>query len=383
MAETPTPEMRERLRTLCKQITVAEDIDPEIQEELLTHMEDKFAAFRYGSEPITDEDALILVREHFGDPGIMKALLQHTHVEKADLSLGRRLAAIAVVTLSFYAVIRFLNAFSTTTLVWFAQRYATGSILWGSVWTAQNMFLACSLAPLTWYIVRRWRRQLDRGVKPWFVRWSPIRLLLLVIGSCFVTQSVPQFAFTDSTFGIPASAARATMFAGMGLGVTWIAMVLQSTAWLWWCDRPPRTGRALSYATLTWAFVGSWVSLPGSTAGIRTDEVVDYFTLIKLVVTDANLWWSGTIPFSALTLSYIVLTFVHGIRRNRLRGPRCLLDCAAYDKHARRYDTSRPPRFSVLLQPVDSHREIAVGSSLRYRTTELQQNLSFRSRRVL
>jgi len=80
------------MRALCKKISVAHDLDQEIQDELYGHMEDKLLAYLNGEEPVTEDDALILVREHFGDPAVLKNLLQDVHADNAHVSLAHRLA---------------------------------------------------------------------------------------------------------------------------------------------------------------------------------------------------------------------------------------------------------------------------------------------------
>ncbi len=65
---------QQRARELARTITVAHDLDPEIQEELYGHIEDKLLAYKNGEERITDEDAFILVREHFGNAKELKTM---------------------------------------------------------------------------------------------------------------------------------------------------------------------------------------------------------------------------------------------------------------------------------------------------------------------
>jgi hypothetical protein len=315
MVESASSEMQERLRALCKQITVAEEIDPEIQEELMTHVEDRFNGYLHGKDPITEEDAFLLVREHFGKPAVVKELLQHTHVQEATVSLGRRLAAISAVSLGYTAAVKILAILWSTVLVWVALRTEPESRICGYLWTAWSMVSACSLAPLLWFVVWRWSRAVDAGSRPRFTRWSPARLCLLLLGLVLALYIVPSVRFDGIELGIPQSAVLATLITVMGLGVVWIAVILQSMAWLWWCDRPPRTKRALSYATLTWAFVGACGAMPVATLTISVELPNDFFTLLKLITVDANLWSASASPlntvydlFTMAAWIFIVLT---------------------------------------------------------------------------
>jgi hypothetical protein len=283
--------MRERLRALCKQITVAEEIDSEIQEELLTHMEDRLNGYLHGKDPITEEDAYLLVREHFGNPAVVKALMQHTHEQEANVSLGRRLAAIAAVSLGSTAAMKVINLFCTSLLIWASQRIAPESTIWSYIWSVQNLLLMCAITVLIWAFAYRWRQQIDRGLKPWFMCWPRRSVIRLLLGLGVVLYIVPSMAFTGAPYGA-SSVVSARLIAYMSIGLAASAMIAQAIAWLWWCDQPPRTKKALSYATLTWALFGACGSMPVSTITIATQEPAAFTTILKLASIDAQVWWS-------------------------------------------------------------------------------------------
>ena len=89
MAENISPETAEKIRALCSRISVANNLDQEIQEELYSHLEEKLLAYLSGKEKITEEDAFILVREHFGDPVKLKGLLRKVHKARGREYHGR------------------------------------------------------------------------------------------------------------------------------------------------------------------------------------------------------------------------------------------------------------------------------------------------------
>ena len=94
MDDNLSPEMVERLRELCRKITVAHNIDEEIQRELCSHMEDKLRAYLSGEEKLTEADALILVREHFGDADNLKRLLRNVHAPERCIAYAGRFAGL-------------------------------------------------------------------------------------------------------------------------------------------------------------------------------------------------------------------------------------------------------------------------------------------------
>lgn len=89
MAEDLSHETAEKIRALCSRISVANSLDQEIQEELYSHLEEKLLAYLSGKEKITEDDAFILVREHFGDPVILKELLKEVHTARGRVYSGR------------------------------------------------------------------------------------------------------------------------------------------------------------------------------------------------------------------------------------------------------------------------------------------------------
>ncbi len=318
MAETPNPEMRERLRALCGQITVAEDIDPEIQEELLTHMEDKLNAYLHGSEPVTEEDAYLLVREHFGDPRVVKALLHETYDYELRLSLGRRLAAVASVSLALYGIWRVLLALGNSFAVWTARDFPSSANWIGSLFNVANLLFVCLMSPIIWLVVRRWRQQLDQGERPWFLRWSTRSLILLVTGLALVFFYVPMVR--GNIPGVTLSSRWASAFFWGGMGLAWLSVIAQSILWLWWCDRPPRTKRSLSYTGVVWALVYSCASIQGVVLTI-SESKPEHSTLVNLVFHTGQLYWSLGFVTSVLEMtmgplvSFVILVIISWVAR--------------------------------------------------------------------
>ncbi|GMV90806.1 MAG: hypothetical protein AMXMBFR82_05840 [Candidatus Hydrogenedentota bacterium] len=256
MDKTPSSEIQERLRALCRQITVAEEIDPEIQEELMSHVEDRFNGYLHGKDPITEEDAFLLVREHFGNPAVVKELLQHAHVQEATVSLGRRPAAIAMLGLGCYGAGRILNAFTLSVLLALSSGAPALQPYVGMVWTLYNVTLITLLVAFTWFVVLHWERQVARGERPWFIRWTPVRIWQCLAGALLLFCMVPSIGISTGNFGTSGPTA------GVFVALAFLAIIVQSVAWLWWCDRPPRIKRNLSYATLAWILLGIYGAMP-------------------------------------------------------------------------------------------------------------------------
>jgi len=241
MVDELEPDTKEKIQALCKKISVAHNLDSEIQEELRSHMEDKLLAYLNGEETVGEEDAFILVREHFGDPSTLKGLLQDVHALKAQVSLARRLAAAIIVSSGVVVTFFYLNIAAFR--VWHA--FPIGSAY------AYIAALVPVYVVLPWLLLRHWQRQLNAGNNPWFLRWRPV-YLVGALGVLLVLQSLQNSSvgmlFTQA--GIHPLLNRLFVSA---------TPVLQCTIWLWWCDRPPRKARAVGNAAGIWA-VWAWSS---------------------------------------------------------------------------------------------------------------------------
>ncbi|GMV90807.1 MAG: hypothetical protein AMXMBFR82_05850 [Candidatus Hydrogenedentota bacterium] len=290
MDKTPSSEIQERLRALCRQITVAEEIDPEIQEELMSHVEDRFNGYLHGKDPITEEDAFLLVREHFGNPAVVKELLQHAHVQEATVSLGRRLAAIGIVSLICFGIAKLLH---TLFIVMGALGFAT-AITFPPLGSMYVLLAYVAVACVIWATVVYWRRGLRRGRHFWFSRWSIRRIVFIGFAVALIVHITPDidyisFAFVSLDNSVTATYSYATRFpryAGL-------CLIAQAAAWFWWCDTPPRSRRTLRHTMATWILVTTYSSLSATVAYIPIHTQSDSAIPLRLSAIEFGGWWSG------------------------------------------------------------------------------------------
>ncbi len=274
MADELGPDTNEKMRALCRKISVAHDLDAEIQEELYSHMEDKLLGYLNGEEALKEEDAFILVREHFGDPSALKGLLQDVHAFEAQVSLARRLAAAMIVTSGISMGCLFITA--AISEIWDA--YLGYKFFLG-------MIASISLGSVAfpWLILGHWQRCLDEGRTPWVMTWQPAYLVcamvvLLLIGPQIQMGSLyAQAEIFHSGFWIVVPLALL------------LAPVLQCMVWLWWCDRPPRRARAVGFAAgawTLWAWGGSISrSIAALYAGLNVPSLATNIFLTFLAMT--------------------------------------------------------------------------------------------------
>jgi hypothetical protein len=294
--------LEEKARALCAQITVAHDLDSEIQEELYGHIEDKILGYLSGEVPVTGDDALILVREHFGDARVIKSLLQDVHASEVALSQNRRYIAAAVATLccfisgkALYALLGIARAYyGITSGSWSPDVAAASSFLPIHEVSLLAMMLVTFLAPLL--ILVRWQKALRAGSRPWFYRWGYGRLALLLLALLTFNLLMPK-SYISLGPGLPDHGIFSLIDAL--LGMTLVCIVLGNCIiWIRWCDVAPRTKRNL------WNVAGAWclgymilTSLPSVYVNVETTleeaEKSPYrSTLVQAPFFDTAAYWN-------------------------------------------------------------------------------------------
>ncbi|MDX9975743.1 MAG: hypothetical protein RBU21_22370 [FCB group bacterium] len=251
------PAVQERVRALCRQITVAHDFDAEIQEELYGHMEDKLLAYLAGEEKLSPDDAFILVREHFGNPEALQEVLQAVHEPGVRVSLPRRLTAALVATTGIGVPVGLLCNAALIALGLFGTRLDSFYAFVVNVRFWMNMAPQLISSLLLWCLLLRWQRRLAQGQHLWFVRW-PAQYMWAAAGAALIAPLViPEvrvilFPFSPTIPGLG--------FTGALLGFTiWVAVrSICGVAWLWWTDRTPGMGRKLKWVFLSMLLLGGF-----------------------------------------------------------------------------------------------------------------------------
>ena len=250
MAEPLSSNTQEQMRALCKKISVAHSLDAEIRDELYGHMEDKLLAYLNGEEPVTEDDAYILVREHFGDPAVLKGLLQDVHAYEVHVSLARRLAAAfaaSMIAMSSFSI--FMCLVSLGYMNWIKWQGESNS--GNAIFAVVSSLMLLGAAFFLYRILCYWHRRLDAGDRLWFVRWRPHFIAALLVLRYFLQKSIPCVN-AARLLSISPKIGWTTLALPIYIVVGWMSPVVQCMAWLWWCDRPPRRAKAAAYAFWAW-----------------------------------------------------------------------------------------------------------------------------------
>ena len=243
MPESLSPEIQEKVLALCKQISVAHDLDPLIQKELYGHMEDKLLAYLNGEEPLSEEDALILVRDHFGDPSSLKGLLRNVHAREAGVTLARRLAAAFAAYAAVAVAAGFVHLVIACSLIGWAAWVGSSHDL-NRARALLDWSVAVPAVVAVWAVLWRWQRRLDSGQPVWFLTWRPRRIIGLLVAMFIATSLFHGVSIEPGMLGDPGPP-MGYLFGWIILLIMIATAVMHCMPWLWWCDRPPRTTRAL------------------------------------------------------------------------------------------------------------------------------------------
>ena len=255
MANEIEQSIQQKARELAHQITVAHDLDPEIQEELYGHIEDKLLAYKSGEERISDEDAFILVREHFGDAKVIRGLLQEVHAGAVQVTLVRRVLALVLVLLAAGWVSAGLSALAHMVSVPYFDLNGLPSTFRFQLCVVYPLSLGMLLG--TFAVLRRWKRHMRLGKSPWFCRWSIFRMVQWIVVLMILRGAMPYFVFSSPTSPNPISYLEWGLLYGYGV----INLVGYCVLWLWWTDvLAGRWVRQLLVGSM-WVFYSLLVSL--------------------------------------------------------------------------------------------------------------------------
>ncbi len=251
-----SPETQNGIRALCGEIAVAHELDSELREELCGHIEDKTIGYLSGEEAVSEPDALLLAREHFGDRARLKAMLSEVHRAEHSASFWRRMAAGLVVMLGLFQALILLRDVP----VWLGHYLGLDSVEPGFPTFLTTFLVAAVLPLLMWWILARWKAALRRGEEPWFIRWRPAALVVCVAGALASFPLVAIVAtlskgLVQAQTGLPSHGADWPLPYNAALWAVVLGgfVVLMPALWMWWCDERPRSPGAMRSAVLVWS----------------------------------------------------------------------------------------------------------------------------------
>jgi len=229
MPDRLSQEAQEAIRRIVSGMVKNQGLEEASGEELRGHLEDKTLAYLNGDERLSEKDALLLAREHFGEQAKLVANLAEVHGTCPSLMSDRPVLALFILFFALGCV----QAGITSSL----------RLLPHFLLLAPGILLLTALSGLAvqFILLRGWKRQLEGTGEVWYLQWklSHLRFLFLLV---FLGASLR---------GIHPPLPLATVFTQQQilffLAVTLLVAAVPFVLALWWygVNRSEQCGRKL------------------------------------------------------------------------------------------------------------------------------------------
>jgi hypothetical protein len=316
-----SPESEAALRKLAREIGGRRRLNDDVLEELYGHLEDKTLGYLSGEESLSEPDAVLLTREHFGNPGAFPELGVKAEPFRSRVSLPRRLAAVAILTMTAgiaFAALKLAIAYSldaSAAVGLFDPRNLAG------IW----LILALKVAAV-YLVLRGWNARERQGRRVWYETYAPSALVLMLCGLGALRWCVPEVTVSDDVLAASNESLLYTLV-GMPGALRWTIILLITAIgivfpmlWIWWADqRSLRYGRVVA-AAAAWTALGVASAIPLILVGhpvfeLGTDSVVMEVQPVSAAVLEATHKVLGVSPSGPAggALAYTaVQVYLHG-----------------------------------------------------------------------
>jgi hypothetical protein len=313
-------ETQSQIRALCESIAQRDQLGEDVQEELRGHIEDKVSAYLAGYEELSEADAFLLARGHFGKPATLKNLLQTTHPHQTALHFFRRIAIAIAATLAAQVVAKCVLCAGTLTII---PSLMSQSMLGYAVGITFGRTILDFAVPVFALILLTSLR------RPYFVRlrrWldtSPIHYFGLAMLCVFVFWLSIPVATTEGTIHYsPISNEQNRLFMLLSGISMWIGAFARCLIWIWWCDRSPRTKMGTRTAAIAWGLFEvnlpfihlflPWPKLVVEHVGLRLDWILhtpeEWFQMFSPVIVSTYIQVVVVALITGFTYSYVKQT---------------------------------------------------------------------------
>jgi hypothetical protein len=273
-----TPETESKIRALCDEIASAKSLNPDIHEELYTHIEDKILGYLSGEETLSEPDAFLLAREHFGDGVIVNQHQPNRHLAGPPIRFFRRLVLAALVQVLIISGILISRQLITM---------AYGLSEFGKVPFETLYYCTCILLILGQHkVLLSWKAREARGEPNWYEQWSTVQILglpLSIILIANVSTILIGFGQLSNSVGLlwnqdlprllsyasPVSVPFIVFYALFAVAI----IVIPIVTWLKWFDTRPQHRKSLGPAVLAYIFVPSVIAAPFSLFSLHETTV--------------------------------------------------------------------------------------------------------------
>ncbi|MBM3290361.1 MAG: hypothetical protein FJY92_09440 [Candidatus Hydrogenedentes bacterium] len=239
-----TPETQLQIHALRDSIAQRDQLGEEVAEELCGHIEDKVIAYLEGQEALTEADALLLAREHFGNPESVRALLLDSRPSAQWRAWLRATVELVTIALAIDTLVRFVR-FAAVVLAAYAYDIPDlkPALRWiDNVQTVlAPVILLCVLAAVLRARIRRGQASVLAHLSR--KRLAVYSITVLAIWIVFPTVSGQGELVNDARGLREAVLDQVAMLTAAAICATWIAATVRDVgAW-----------RVLAYTALAWA----------------------------------------------------------------------------------------------------------------------------------
>jgi hypothetical protein len=238
-----SPETQSQIRALCESIARRDQLGEDVQEELRGHIEDKVLGYLDGKEALTEEDALLLAREHFGNPASVRSLLFDAHPATRWRPWLRATAELVMIALVTDTVIR---AGHVAAVIFAAHALEIHALIPALRWidNAKALFgpviLLCALLAAL-------RTRLRPGKVSALDHLTCQRLILLFLTAIVLWVFVPEVGYRGKMISQPGlrewAISGVSMLTAFAICTTWIALTARESS----------TWRVLALTAFSWA----------------------------------------------------------------------------------------------------------------------------------
>ena len=272
MTESISPKTQTRIDSLLREIAAGQHIDADTIDELRVHMEEKYLAYMTGAETITEDDAMLLMREHFGKPEVIRACFEEHRERVTPMLFFRWFSAAAIM---------FVVCMIIQTML--------------QVEIAQIITLLLMILPL-WF----WRVREEKGLKVWYLSLPSWLLLSMVLILVFAVP-IPIMRNIIHLSELE----RYRFFNGIGQLAVYPStgiIMYQSVFILWWFDRRPRyvlvplgVAAMIAFFSAVWA-VENWTFAP--LYGFTATYQIFWLALLTIMLLAAPVYLLVTAVFA-------------------------------------------------------------------------------------
>jgi len=286
MDDSISVEMEKRIRELCDEIASAEGLDSELHDELYGHIEDKVLGYLSGEEVLSEADAFLLAREHFGDGVVVRGELEDVHSVVMKTSFYRRFVLAVNVHLGAYFLFGVFQSLFVLLLAW----TGLGSVVFGVLlFVSTPLFFAFEIK-----VLRSWKLKEAAGESIWYRTWSTNKLITLlcslivaIVAKGFVHFTLFMVILSHTGREQDVVFLRYYNDGAFGIFTMLFFVVAPLVAWLVWFDVQPRIRGGLFRIVILYTLMQGLTSLVYTpffvshipTAGIRGTDLLQYGAL--------------------------------------------------------------------------------------------------------